>query len=319
MLKTASLIDIAPYSSLNTLWSNGEINHLECSLGKMAASACREEVMLSPKPGLVDPEHCGHHHDMNITTFLKSSEALAPHWKEQARIGLREDNPEKMMPQLRARGILMEKSMFSATNGVNTHKGLIYALSILLAAASLACRSKQINPDKVCFFASEIAGTSSLSELAILSQNNLKRPLTHGERLFKEYGTRGIRGEIADAFPTIRQEGLPALTDVLQKGGTKKDAALFALLKIMRRCEDSNVIHRGGIEYWEGEYRSSVDETLACFDSLNPKDYAPLLRLQQQFEQRKISPGGAADLLACTLFLHDFMSSLSLLKQCSNI
>ncbi len=310
---------IAPYSSLNTPWSNGEINHLKCSLGEIAASACREEVMLSPKPGLVDPDHCGHHQDMDIVTFLKSADALAPHWKEQARIGLREDNPKNIMPQLRARGILMENSMFSATDGVNTHKGLIYALSILLAAASLACRLRQVTPREICALASEIAGESSLCELDDLSRNTLKRPLTHGEHLFRKHGIRGIRGEVADAFPSIRQEGLPALMDVLQRGGARKDAALFALLKIMRRCEDSNVIHRGGLEYWKGEYRNSVDETLADFDPLNPKDYAPLLRLQQQFKQRKISPGGAADLLACTLFLYDFMNSLSLLKQCSNI
>ena len=213
----------------------------------------------------------------------------------------------------------MENSMFGATSGVNTHKGLIYALSILLAAGALALRLRRTSPREICFLASEIAGESSLSELSNLSQKTLKRPLTHGEHLFRKYGIRGIRGEIADAFPSIYQEGLPALMDVLQKGGTRKDAALFALLKIMRRCEDSNVIHRGGLEYWKEEYRNSVDETLADFDPFNPKDYTPLLRLQQEFEQRKISPGGAADLLACTLFLYDFMNSLSLLKQCSNI
>ena len=123
MLKTASLLGIAPYSSLNTPWSNGEINHLKCSLGEIAASACREEVMLSPKPGLVDPDHCGHHQDMDIVTFLKSADALAPHWKEQARIGLREDNPKNIMPQLRARGILMENSMFSATVSQGSRRG----------------------------------------------------------------------------------------------------------------------------------------------------------------------------------------------------
>ena len=314
MLKIASLSGIAPYFISNTPWSNGEINHLQCHLGEIASSACLEEVMLAPKPGLVDPENCGHHQDMNFATFLKSAEALAPHWKEQARIGFREDDLEKMMRKLRAHGMFMEKNMLLATGGVNTHKGLIYALSLLLAAGAVACRARTTAPHRLCLLAAEIAGKSSLSELSDLSQRTPKRPLTHGERLFKEHGIRGIRGEVADAFPTIHQEGLPALIHVQETGGTRKDAALFALLKIMRRCEDSNVIHRGGLEYWQGEYRDSVDEALAYFDPLNPKDYFPLLRLQQQFEKRKISPGGAADLLACTLFLHDLIKLIVIIE-----
>lgn len=314
MLKIASLSGIAPYFISNTPWSNGEINYLQCHLGKIASSACLEEVTLAPKPGLVDPENCGHHQDMNFATFLKSAETLAPHWQEQARIGFRESDTKKMMPKLRTYGMLMEKNMFLATDGVNTHKGLIYALSLLLAASALACRLGTTNPHRICALAAEIAGKSSLTELSDLSQSTLKRPLTHGERLFKEHGIRGIRGEVADTFPTIHQEGLPALIRIQEKGGTRKDAALFALLKIMRRCEDSNVIHRGGLEYWQGEYRNSVDEALELFDPLNPRDYSPFFRLQQQFEKKKISPGGAADLLACTLFLHDLIELIVIIE-----
>lgn len=258
-----------------------------------------------PKPGLVDPENSGHHGDMTLATFFKSARALAPHWKEQARVALAAKSARGVMPKLRARGMIMEGDMFAATGGINTHKGLIYALSLLLAASALACRDRGTTPRAICSVAAKIAGESALSELSTLSRSAPSRALTHGERLYLEHGVRGIRGEVADGFPTLLLEGLPALERVHKMGGARGDAALHALLKIMRRCEDSNVIHRGGYDYWRSEYRSAVDEALARFDPLNPGDYQPLRQLQRQFEKKQISPGGAADLLACTLFLYD--------------
>ena len=44
----------------------------------LAEAALREEVLLTPKPGLVDGENTGAHRDMDLALFMRSIEAIAP-------------------------------------------------------------------------------------------------------------------------------------------------------------------------------------------------------------------------------------------------
>ena len=96
------------------------------------------EVMTAPKPGLVDAEGSGCHDDMDCALFLKSARAIAPFWVCQARAGLEGTPPELAMERLRSTGVEMERAMAQATGGVNTHKGLVYLMSLLLYGAGFA-------------------------------------------------------------------------------------------------------------------------------------------------------------------------------------
>ena len=103
-----------------------------------AYEASVREVMTAPKPGLVDSEGSGCHDDMDCALFLKSARALAPFWIRQARAGLDGTPPELAAARLRAAGVEMERAMAEATGGVNTHKGLVYLMSLLLYGAGFA-------------------------------------------------------------------------------------------------------------------------------------------------------------------------------------
>ena len=72
-------------------------------------------------------------------------------------------------------------------------------------------------------------------------------------------------------------------------------------------CEDSNVMHRAGYEYWRGEYLVLAAAALRRFRAPS-WNRAPLYELERKFMGRRVSPGGAADLLSCTYFLHIFSS-----------
>ena len=102
-------------------------------IGKMAADALRAEAAATPKPGLVDMENSGAHRDMDYPLFLTSCSALEPYFAECAEIGSRapEDDSRQALQSLREAGLEAEKAMFSATGGVNTHKGLIFSMGIL--------------------------------------------------------------------------------------------------------------------------------------------------------------------------------------------
>ena len=277
-------------------------------LATAAYEASVREVMTTPKPGLVDSEGSGCHDDMDCALFLKSARALAPFWVRQARAGLDGTPLELAAARLRAAGVEMERAMAEATDGVNTHKGLVYLMSLLLYGAGYAVfsgapRSAEAAAD---FAALAVRGAVE-RELGALLAEPPRRALTNGERLYVEHGVTGVRGEAERGFPSVINAGLPALRRALESGASFNDAGLAALLSIMLVCEDSNVMHRAGYEYWRGEYLVLAAAALRRFRAPS-WNRAPLYELERKFMERRVSPGGAADLLSCTYFLHIFSS-----------
>lgn len=275
---------------------------------KLLASAAHEaavrEVLTTPKPGLVDAEGSGCHEDMDCALFIKSAQAIAPFWEAQARTGLNGTPPSEAMRELRAAGAEMERAMFAATDGINTHKGLIYLMSLLLYGAGYMLSAEgEASADGAARAASRAVSGAVARELGALAAKSPDRPLSNGERLFLEYGITGVRGEAERAFPSVVKDGLSALRNALDGGAAENDAGLAALLAIMAVCEDSNVIHRAGYGYWRDVYPRLVADTAVKFDPLRP-DYRPLYALEAAFLPLRVSPGGAADLLSCTYFLN---------------
>src|SRR5262249_12246618 len=105
--------------------------------GRLAAKSLWDELALYPKPGLVSFSDSGAHADMDATTLSRSLFALRPWFVELATAGARGAG----LLELRRLGIGAEQSMLAATGGINTHRGAIFVLGLLAAAAgSLAAR-----------------------------------------------------------------------------------------------------------------------------------------------------------------------------------
>lgn len=277
-------------------------------LATAAYEASVREVMTTPKPGLVDSEGSGCHDDMDCALFLKSARALAPFWIRQARAGLDGTPPELAAARLRSAGVEMEREMAEATGGVNTHKGLVYLMSLLLYGAGYALFSgAPRSAEAASGFAALAVRGAVERELGALLAEPPRRALTNGERLYVEHGVTGVRGEAERGFPSVINAGLPSLRRALESGASFNDAGLAALLHIMLVCEDSNVMHRAGYEYWRGEYLVLAAAALRRFRAPS-WNRAPLYELERKFMERRVSPGGAADLLSCTYFLHIFSS-----------
>ena len=198
-----------------------------------------------PKPGLVDRFGPGSHRDMDFATFLLSMTALAPFWQRQALWGLAGIPPGEALPCLRRTGLKMDAAMYRATSGVNTHKGLIFALSLLLYGAGRCLLLGQgLQPSKVAAAAASAARGCCERELFSLAQSPPSRPLTGGERIFLEHGVTGIRGEAEGGFPTVLRHGLPSFRKALSRGATRHDSALHPF-DLMMHGEDTNVIAEG--------------------------------------------------------------------------
>jgi len=280
------------------------VNH-ETVLAAAATAASLAEVHATPKPGLVDRAGPGAHKDMDYSTFLASAMALAPYWPAQASVGLVGTKPTEALAILRRQGLLMDSAMFAATGGINTHKGLVFALSLLLYGAGFVLFSgRRLKPEGTAETAAAAVQGCCRKELETLRDAPPQRRLTSGEKIFLAHGLRGIRGEAESGFPSVLTVGLPRLRKALISGANLNDSALYSLFHIMEACEDTNIVARKGYSFWKGEYRELLSPLLALEPPFSERDMAVIDIADKRFSTEGISPGGAADLLTCTLFLH---------------
>ena len=171
-------------------------------------------------------------------------------------------------------GLACEQAMYAATNGVNTHKGGIFALGLLCFAAG---RVKNVSAESLCCEVSNICRGLVSRELAARSGQ-----ATAGERQFKQYGLTGARGEAESGFATARKA-------LAQWNGLSLHGLL---LRLMAVNQDSNLVSRGGMEglrYVQGYARELLD---------NGWDREALSRMDNALIERNLSPGGSADLLS---------------------
>ena len=270
----------------------------------MVSRALLDEVSTTPKPGLVDRNNNGSHRDMTAMSFQISVSSLRGFWRDCFLIGARTAAlPEQeAFAALRRPGLEAERRMLAATRGVNTHKGAIFTLGTVCGALG-----RLWQPDVPCADPSEIASCCAAlcseaveADFAALEKGGTAR--TAGERLYLHSGLRGIRGEVAAGLPAVLETGLPILEGCLEEGMTRNDAGVIALLYLIARGEDTNMIKRGG--YALAEEMSSLVRTELRKNVLPTTER--VRQLDELFIRRDLSPGGCADLLAVSYFLHDW-------------
>ena len=281
------------------------LRHFLNQMEEAAAYGLLEEVRTTPKPGLVDLHDSGAHRDMCYQTFVDSTHAIVPYLAEMAEAGWRHDGDLKgVFPAIRPVGVKAEQAMFAATGGVNTHKGMIFSLGII--AACMGYMLRQCPEDTPLSFdphaVLELAGEAVCGWLEQdFDRMKARPPVTHGERLFAEYGYRGIRGEAQDGFPSLRLFAVPAMERALNEQPDANRARLYVLLTLMANVDDTNILIRSNpstLEYVQEEAR----RMLLSHPIITDQVMEELADMNQDFIEKNISPGGCADLLAISIF-----------------
>jgi triphosphoribosyl-dephospho-CoA synthase len=262
--------------------------------GGIAASAVHcllLELETWPKPGLVSHVDRGSHHDMDADTFRTSATAIAPYLHALAEAGATGYG----MGRLRVIGLDAEAAMLAATAGVNTHRGAIFGLGLLCAAAG-ARAGGWIDP-----LLPLGATVSQLWGGAICDGPVLLH--SHGSRARRRFGAGGARMEAAQGFPSVYQVGLPALRrGALNAPGDAEAARVEACFALIAALEDTNLLHRGGLAGLRFARRAT--RTFLEQGGVSQPDWRERARsVHARFVARRLSPGGAADLLAMTLFV----------------
>jgi len=258
------------------------------ALGRAAIVSLYDELALAPKPGLVSFADSGSHDDMDAGTFLRSLFALRHYFVRIAAQGAASAD----FAPLERLGIAAEARMLRATGGVNTHRGAIFTLGLLCAAAGAASHG-----DATTLRATLMARWGG----ALAARVHAARD-THGARATRAHGLRSAAEEAAQGLPTLFEHVLPALREARRAGADDRGAKLHALFTAMAEVDDTNLVHRGGLQGLRDAKRLARD-FLARGGGLSPDAPVRAARAHALFVERRLSPGGAADLLAAALWV----------------
>lgn len=266
---------------------------------RLAVRALLYEVCTTPKPGLVDRANSGSHKDMDIFTFMDSACSLYPYFETCARLGKQTaDLPAAhTFLRLRPAGQKAEADMFSATKGVNTHKGAIFSMGILCAALGRLPRDQWKIPERLLKECAAMTQGLTASDFAGLTKETA---VTVGQKLYLQHQITGIRGQVEAGLPAVQNAGLPVLKEGLARGLSINDAGCAALLALMASATDTNLIARSDLAT-----QQKIVERIKELLSQYPYPDKPMLeQLDQEFMEKNLSPGGSADLLAICYFLY---------------
>jgi triphosphoribosyl-dephospho-CoA synthase len=249
---------------------------------------------LTPKPGLVDLRGSGAHRDLNWALMCRSACVLHSTFHAMAVAGaLAHDLPhdsQALREELGQIGRDGEAAMLHATDGVNTHRGAIWALGLLVSAAAQG----EADAETIAARAGAIARLHDRFAPRVTGNK--------GERTCCAYGISGARGEAMAGFPHVVKVALPCLHATRARGDREDHAQLNALLAVMVDLDDTCILSRGGMPALLA-MQAGAHAVLAA-GGVGHENGAHLLRqLEQHALASGVSPGGAADLLAAALFL----------------
>ncbi|GAC1419323.1 MAG: triphosphoribosyl-dephospho-CoA synthase MdcB [Burkholderiaceae bacterium] len=285
-------------------------------IGRLAVRSLHVELLLYPKPGLVSPVDSGSHDDMNAGTFMRSLFSLRTYFQKIAVAGA----AGVAFDQLVDLGSTAEQRMLTATGGVNAHRGAIFCLGLICAATGRASAygaraghatlphepAGKSTPDRIvpaavtpaCIRAALVTTWGDALQLHCRQ----RRQQAHGTGAMLAYGVGGARAEAAAGLPSVFEIALPAIQDALDAGRDHRQARIDAFFALMAHTDDTNVYHRGGAA-GARLVRDMGRAFIARGGTGAPDWHACALGAHRLLVSHRLSPGGAADLLAAAVLV----------------
>lgn len=269
---------------LNDFEFNRAVSLVPCStvpflLSYLATYAIKTELDTTPKPGLVDKSDNGAHTDMDYALMLKSINSLSPFFDKLSCLAYKDSSPN--VQEIQNVGIEAEKQMLKTTNGVNTYKGALFSMGLVLTCASYIYKNKEINK------------TDLRENIKNLASQFVQPTNTHGKIVIDKHKIKGALSSAIDGYALLFDEWLP----YLENNKEEEYPLIKLLLFIMTKIDDTNIYYRKGEEIVK-YVKIKAQETLDKFSIEEVK------KLNSEFIKLNISPGGAADMLSLTLFVY---------------
>jgi len=259
-------------------------------IAHLASDALHAELNTTPKPGLVDRHDNGAHKDMDLSLMSKSIDALHPFLVELALYGYSSSEQYELPDAqiVRRIGIEAEQAMLKATGGVNTHRGALFSMGLTTLAAAW------------CISRDGIVSSKQLRELIMqVAEQFTPTAGTHGNDAVNAHRVMGALDLAKAGYEQLFINWLPAYRSYLTHEASTASHRL--LLLIMSQLDDTNVIHRVGYD----QAQQVKQEALAL---LNDYSTAGMEAMNRDYIARNISPGGSADMVALTIFMHTILN-----------
>ena len=267
-------------------------HHTAQQLADLVVSVLIAEATLTPKPGLVDMAGPGAHTDLSWTLMCASATALHGTFLAMAEAGLLLQDQLVLRQTIGRLGRSGEVRMMQCTGGVNTHRGAIWALGLLVTAA--AQNPQDVAAAGIALRAARLANT--FDQFAPVVTGN------KGEQACKTYRVGGARLQAQRGFPLALNAALPQLHASRLRGSSESAARLNAMLAVMAQLDDTCVLSRGGLRALQ-LVQSGAQRVLDLGGSDSAAGSLAYKKLEQTVLAMQVSPGGAADMLAAALFL----------------
>ncbi|KUL99245.1 triphosphoribosyl-dephospho-CoA synthase CitG [Fusobacterium nucleatum] len=269
-------------------------------VAKLATKALLYEVSISPKAGLVSRLSNGSHKDMDFYTFIDSVLSLSNYFSECYTYG-QENNfySPNFFKNLRDLGKKAEKEMYQATNGVNTHKGTIFSMGILISV--LASHLKEVDKIDLKILSQKIKNmcSSLIDEL-----ENINNFSTYGEKAFKNYHLTGARGLALSGYDIVLLDGINKLKE-FTKSLDFETSCILLLFYYISLLDDTNIVNRTNFETLKEIQilcKNLYEENVKSLSKEKIRN--EMSKLNDIFIEKNISAGGSADLLILTIFIH---------------
>jgi triphosphoribosyl-dephospho-CoA synthase len=274
----------------------------DSQLARLAVEALIEEAELTPKPALVDGRGSGAHRDLDLPTMRRSARALEATFAALARASRHRRPSATLRAELAQIGRGGEQAMLHATGGSNAHRGAIWIIGLMIAGAAISGVAAR-TVARTTGGSSDAARICSLgAQIACFPDRFAATADSNGERVRRRYQVGGARREAQDGFPHALEVGLPALVRAREQGIDETAARVDALLAIMASLDDTCLLHRAGRTGLRAG-QQGARRVLAAGGSSTAGGRTALAALDRALVALNASPGGAADLLAATLFL----------------
>lgn len=264
--------------------NNYLIKKIEEVLKKQIYDLCiqcmSDELNLHPKFGLVTPYSNGSHSDMNYQLMKDSQFIIAPYFEKMFLESFNSLYSVKdIFNKIRNIGVESEIMMFQKTNNVNTYKGLIFALGLIVSSVGIKLNNLK-NSQSIFDYVKEM--TKGISNEVINSSD------TFGKIAYQEYGLKGARHQAESGYIDVQKivNDIDLVTD-LDK--------LKALWELIVNVDDTVFLKRcKSIEKYNYVKRL-FKETEFNEENIN--------KLTDYCIENNYSFGGCADLLIVSFFI----------------
>ncbi|WP_338951290.1 triphosphoribosyl-dephospho-CoA synthase CitG [Fusobacterium nucleatum] len=269
-------------------------------VAKLATKALLYEVSISPKAGLVSRLSNGSHRDMDFYTFIDSALSLSKYFSECFIYGQKNNfYSPNFFKNLRDLGKKAEKEMYEATNGINTHKGTIFSIGILISV--LASYFKETDEIDLKILSQKI---KTMCSSLIDELENINNFSTYGEKAFKNYYLTGARGLALSGYDIVLLDGINKLKE-FTKSLDFETSCILLLFYYISLLDDTNIVNRTNFETLKEIQilcKNLYEENIKSLSKEKIRN--EMSKLNDIFIEKNISAGGSADLLILTIFIY---------------